>query len=207
MTNVTLTDPTAGTVITAGLHATNNSSLRNAINGGIDNNNLSSSAGVVLSKLGQSGATANQGILWNGSAWVAASRELGYTEITSSVTVTSTTESSGTTVITASAITFDGNPVICEFFSPQVQPAVGGNSVTICLFEGATEIGRLAVVQSAGTGTDVHPVCAKRRFTPSAASHTYTVTAFQGGGNATIAAGAGGTATLLPAYLRFERAT
>src|SRR5262249_20492170 len=36
---ITLTDPVAGTVITAGLHANNNAALRTAINGGLDNNN------------------------------------------------------------------------------------------------------------------------------------------------------------------------
>lgn len=130
--------------------------------------------------------------------------EFGYDQITSAVTVTSTTESSGTTVISCAAHTFDGAPVWAHFFSPWAQAQ---DSDVICsLFEGATQIGRLwDVSQHFATGTDsADPVSAWYRFTPSAGSHTYTVTAFSFfGGTISISAGAAGTGLFVPAFIRF----
>jgi len=133
--------------------------------------------------------------------------EIGYDQITATVTVTSAVEAAGTTVITCAAHTFDGSPVIAEFFAPFVQPTqVINGQVTVCLFEGATELGRLnSALNPTNATSGAGPSQAKLRFTPTAAAHTYTVTAFQNGGNGTIQAGAGGTATYVPAFIRFTR--
>lgn len=131
--------------------------------------------------------------------------EIGYDQITAPVTVSSTTEATGTTVITAAAHTFDGAPVIAEFFAPAVSAAAATNgTVIISLFESTTQISRLgAVTNNAVAGVIDVPCCLQLRFTPTAASHTYTVTAFEANGNATITAGALGTGAYSPAYLRF----
>jgi hypothetical protein len=130
----------------------------------------------------------------------------GYDQIVAPITVSSTTPSSGTSVIACPAHVFDGGAVIAEFYSPDVQPVAAGNCI-LRLFEGVTEIGDIAVVVNASGGAPRVPVKTGLRFptNPSAGSHTYTVTATQGGGNATVDAGAGGTTTSVPAYVRFTK--
>lgn len=133
---------------------------------------------------------------------------LGYNEITAGVTIASTTEASGTTIIAAPAITFDGTDVEVEFFSPVVNlPSVAGATLFICLFEGATEIGRMGGFQAAAASASAFPVFLRRRFTPTAAAHTYTVTAFASSltGGPSIAAGSGGAGGSLPAYVRVRK--
>jgi microcystin-dependent protein len=66
-----LTDPVNGTTVDAALHANNNTALKAVVNGGIDNSNVSGSAGIVLSKWGQSGAATGNVPVWTGAAWVA----------------------------------------------------------------------------------------------------------------------------------------
>lgn len=136
--------------------------------------------------------------------------EIGYDQITSSVAVASTTEASGTTIITASAYTFDGAAVICEFFSPFVYcPSSSNGTVTVCLFEGATQLGRIGVVENGPNTQQVGvPYGCRFRFTPSAGSHTYKITAFANvtTGTPTVSAGSGGTGANVPAFLRFTKA-
>jgi hypothetical protein len=131
--------------------------------------------------------------------------EFGYDQIVNNVTVSATTEASGTTVITCAAHAFDGAPVIAEFFAPLITTGTA-DQVTVSLFEGATQIGRLCNVTSGNATIEGFPGVGKIRFTPSAASHTYTVTAIRAGSNSgTITAGAGGTATYAPAFIRFTK--
>jgi hypothetical protein len=134
--------------------------------------------------------------------------ELGYDQITANVTVASTTEATGTTVITCAAHVFDGAAVIAEFFSPVVVPNVAaGGLVVVSLFESTTQIGRFGAVENTVVtvaALDV-PFYARIRFTPTAASHTYTVTAHQGNGNGTVGAGAAGTGAYPPAFVRFTK--
>jgi len=137
--------------------------------------------------------------------------EVGYDQITSPVAVSSGTEASGTTIITASAHTFDGNPVYAEFYSPLVQfptTAGAGLGLFINLFEGSTEISRLGYMQSPSADAQgFWPCFCRYRFTPSAGSHTYKVTGNQSGGvSPTVHAGVGSGATYPPAFLRFVKA-
>ncbi len=125
--------------------------------------------------------------------------EIGYDQITGNVTVSSATEATGTTIITCAAHVFDGSPVIAEFFCAVISPG-SGDFVLVSLFEGSTQIARFCRVAS----TD--PGMGKVRFTPSAASHTYTVTGFRSTNNGTINAGAAGTAVYPPTFIRFTKA-
>jgi hypothetical protein len=139
----------------------------------------------------------------------AVSNEISYTQITAPVSVTSTTEASGTVCITTPPITFDGTPVMVEVFAPYLQPAPAGGAIgVVSLFEGSTQIGRLGIGinNAAGSSPPAFPFCGRLRFTPTAGLHTYTVTAFQtGGANANFGAGPGGTAQYTPAFIRFTR--
>lgn len=143
----------------------------------------------------------------NGPIWTyPPGHEFGYDAITSSVNVVSTTEATGTTIITCSAHTFDGAAVWAHFFSSQVQgPVSAGQKLVVSLFESSTQIGEMAIQNQPGTNAVCTPVNGWLRFTPSNASHTYTVTAFVDSTTGTpfIGAGAGGTAAKAPAFIRF----
>lgn len=142
--------------------------------------------------------------------------EFGYDQITGNVNIVSLTEATGTTIITCAAHTFDGAAVICDFFSGQVvlpaeTVATTAVSVTFSLFEGATQITRLAfalyeINQTVNNQMQI-PIFGSLRFTPTAASHTYTVTAICSSTNGTpvVVAGAGGTGTPPPTYVRFTK--
>jgi hypothetical protein len=132
--------------------------------------------------------------------------EIGYDQVTSaSVTITSSTESSGTTLVTSSAYTFDGGAVICEFFCPVLFSTAGIQVITISLFESTTQITRLAQIQTNFTNSLGIPVYARYRFTPSAASHTYKVTAHRTVADANTSEGSGGTGGYPPMWTRFTK--
>lgn len=133
--------------------------------------------------------------------------EFGYTEITSGVTITSTTETSGTAVVSSGAITYPAIPIVIEFFAPLIGITAATDTLILTLWDSTTMIGRLARLESAaGTTTLRVPCYAAYRLTPSAASHTYRVEGYKaasGGGTFTVFAGAaGGAGNNLPAFIR-----
>lgn len=135
--------------------------------------------------------------------------EISYTQITSNVNIASTTEATGTTIISPGAVTFDGTLVMVEFSGIiSVDTALGGDATIVSLFEGATQITRLAQFISVSTTTQQSvTVNGRFRFTPTAASHTYTVTAFSTSATGTpkINAGSGSTGGNPPAFIRFTK--
>ncbi len=135
--------------------------------------------------------------------------ELNYTEITSTVNVVATSESAGTTIISPGAIVFDGAPVLCQFFGYYNLPtAAAGNFLIVSLFESATQITRLGLAKTPSvTAQDAMTLFSQYRFTPTAASHTYTVTAFVASttGTPAVSASAGGTGSGPPAFVRFVK--
>jgi hypothetical protein len=135
--------------------------------------------------------------------------QLAYAEITASVTVSATAETSANLVVAAPSLAFDGvTPVIIEVFSPAVFTApAGGANVLTFLYQDGVSIGRIAGVQAGTTSLIVlTPVYASRRMTPTAGSHAYSWGAIQTGGNGSVLAGPGGVGQYLPAYLRITRA-
>lgn len=131
--------------------------------------------------------------------------EFGYDQITSSVNCTSTTEASGTAIISCAAHIFDGSPVWAHFWAPTIVTP-SNNHLYISLFEGATQLGRFTDFYINSSVTTQGPMIGRFRFTPSAASHTYTVTGHCNVGSAVVSAGAGGTGTLMPANIVFQKA-
>ncbi len=127
--------------------------------------------------------------------------ELDYAQITSSHSVTATTDATATTVVSSSAIAYNGSTVvIIEFYAFGVTPAAS-QAVVLNLWDGATDLGRFGQVSQV-----TQPVHLVRRLTPSAATHTYHVKAWKTSGTASVEAGAGGVATNLPAFIRITRA-
>lgn len=134
--------------------------------------------------------------------------EIGYDAITADVTVSSTVEATGTTVISCAAHTFDGGAVWAKFSCPAVVLNTAANSSVVpSLFEGAVQIQRFGVAYfNAGTAI-AWPFERTIRFTPAAGSHTYTVTAHRVGADGTIQAGPGTTGLNGPAYVEFLKVT
>lgn len=133
---------------------------------------------------------------------------INYTQITTPANVTDTSESTATALISPGAITFDGTAVWAEFGGILLAPTVASNAITITLFEGATQITRLAFWDNPAAATAGSSVTARYKFTPTAASHTYTVCGFVGSttGTPRILCGTGGTGGYPPAYIAFYKA-
>jgi len=132
---------------------------------------------------------------WGGAVANRPAGELAYAEYAGGViTVTPSTDATGQTILTLPAITSDGvTPVIVEFHCPRATPAsVAGGLVVVSLWEGATQIGRIAVAGSPAANVAIVPMHGHYRFTPAAGTHTYVFKAHQGGGNATLQGDAGG---------------
>jgi hypothetical protein len=144
-----------------------------------------------------------------GLRWTAAlpGAELAYAEVTTALSVTSTTEATSQLVVGAPATVFDGNPVVVEFYSPIVQPpvvAVGG--ITLYLSLDAAIIGVLGRIINPVANTAGAPVLLRRRLTPTAATHTFVIGASVSSGTGVVVAGPGGSGQFLPAYIRITRA-
>ncbi len=134
-------------------------------------------------------------------------QEIGYTQITTTASVTSTTESSGSSVLAPGALAFDGGPVIVTFEGLVSSPSTATDYIILSLFEASTQITRLLEVKSASNTSENIQITAQYRFTPTAGLHTYTVTGFVSANNGTpgVIAGSGGTNGFAPAFIRFTK--
>lgn len=136
-------------------------------------------------------------------------KELLYSQITSSVTLTSTVEATSTTVIAGSSITYDGQPVLIEFFTQQFFMPVGASSDTILinLWDGSTNLGYMGQFLSQVPAVNyLMSSTLSRRIVPSAGSHSYSIRGHSSFGTSVIGAGAGGSAGVVaPAFLRITK--
>jgi hypothetical protein len=125
-------------------------------------------------------------------------KDIAYVEFTSNVSITATTEGTAQTIVDSGAITYEAAPIVVEFQSADVV-ASGGGSLFILLQDGATVLGRMASYPANGRS----PLFVMRRFSPTAASHTFKVTAHNSAaGTSTVTAGAGGAGTTMPGFIR-----
>jgi len=136
--------------------------------------------------------------------------EIAYDQITSGVNVASTTEGTPTAIIAGTSHTYEAVPYNAEFFSPQVaDSSAAAGTVTILFIGDGASIGRIATSDSVTATTQIIQALTGRfRFTPTAAAHTYGISAFASSATGTpaVGAGAGGINTLVPAFLRITKA-
>lgn len=106
--------------------------------------------------------------------------ELGYSPITSPVTINNGTAGTGVEVIAPLTVVTDGSPILVEFFSPEVRPhSAAGFEINVSLFEDGSEKIRSWGRHYNGTSTfDNKPMHLATRLTPSSGSHTYSVKAY-----------------------------
>lgn len=132
--------------------------------------------------------------------------EYAYAQMTATLNVTATLETSAQTAISVTA-TFDGSPILLEFFCVQVAtPNVAGGYVNTSLWDGGTDLGLWGSTYSGSAAGMAATLCARRRLTPTAGSHTYSARAHIGpSGTGQLAAGAGGPSSYGPSFLRIIR--
>jgi len=134
--------------------------------------------------------------------------ELAYNQITASATTTAGSAAAATLAIEGTSRTYDGTPIIVEFWSGLLySPAVVGSWVVVNLWDDVTDLGQFGQVGGGSANGIGAPVFSRRRIVPTVGTHNYRIKAWistSGGGTGTVAAGTGGT--YLPAFIRVTRA-
>jgi len=129
-----------------------------------------------------------------------------YVQVTTAVTVSSTTEVTPTDVVSLGAITYDAVPIWIEAFGPDVA-ASGSEAILFFWWDASTELCRALEARTTASG-DEKGWKASMRLTPSAGSHTYKIAAQKGTGTCSLSAGSGsgGAGTYAPIYIRAWKA-
>lgn len=147
------------------------------------------------------------------SSQTPSAQQLDYAQITANATFTATSDATADAIVTGSAVTYDGaTAVVVEFYCQRVDlnSIASGAQCVINLYQDGSDIGRLAQFGPGMGGTSAGAGMAmsgRRRLTPSAGSHTYSIRAWAtAASTGTLQAGAGGAATSVPAFLRITRA-
>lgn len=153
MPTISLTLPVSATVITAGLHSTNYTTIQNLVNGGLDTANWASGKIFAPSKLMQEGATIGQGTLWNGTQWVPNDTDRVYDTVTAAVDVN--TSVAETTIYTKSITGGDlGSTKMCRLtlIGDYLHNNVAGDTVTVRGKFGGTTLFQQTTSLGAATG-------------------------------------------------------
>ncbi|HEU5004919.1 MAG TPA: capsid cement protein [Candidatus Saccharimonadales bacterium] len=130
----------------------------------------------------------------------ASNYQLAYTTFTGTHSI----GTSATTIVTSASATYDGSPVMVEFYAPQYNGVPNSQSAhtEFNLYEDGSLVDRLGYVghtnNSGSTTTDYDTVYLTTELTPSIGSHTFTISADQDGGSG---AQVSGTNTI-PGYIR-----
>lgn len=150
----------------------------------------------------------HQDIDHTGLTGIGGTTTLAHNEFTASVNCTATTEGAANTIVTATGVVFDGSTaVMVEFFASLARPpTTAGALLQFALYDGASSIGVFGVTATGTTQAEYQTVLLRRRLTPTAATHTYSVRGFVSTGTGVVGAGAGGSGTNIPGYIRITRA-
>jgi microcystin-dependent protein len=120
-----------------------------------------------------------------------------YTEFVANVPITGTTEATANQVVAAPAFTFDGATLVEVTFSAPSQVG-GANWMQFALYDGAASIGIMVSNDGTTIGGTRYDF---RRFTPSAASHTFSIRGYTDT-TGTVYAGAGGLGVKMPGWIK-----
>lgn len=134
-----------------------------------------------------------------------AGQELDYVQKTSDTNITATSEATANTIVTGASVTYDGAPVMLEYFCADVDGDGGTGFMIVTVYDGSTCVnGTLALAYPSGAAQR-WPVIGKWRFTPSAGSHQYSIRAFVSGNTGHVRAGAAGTGATTPTFMRITK--
>lgn len=217
--SIALTNIADGASIVAADHRNNYAALQVAVNGLITAVNVTAKGDLLVgtgsaalvnvavganSKVVVADSTQTAGLKWD----YPPGYEFAYNEFTAPVATTNTTEATAAAVATASAVTFDGATAVwIEFFSPDAGPNTASRTAIFALYDGASSIGIMGDVSMASANNG-GGLMLKRRMTPAAATKTYSVRLYIGGGAGTVTAqaGLGGAGVYMPGYIRITKA-
>lgn len=131
--------------------------------------------------------------------------EWDYAQITANTaSITATSEGTAVAVVTGNSVTYDGGRVQFEFWCPEVNQGANTPVVTFVVIRDSTVIGHSPFTPISGSlAGPIHIVCFD---TPTAAAHTYSVSAYVSGASIVVVAGAGGSGNNLPAFIRVTAA-
>ena len=137
---------------------------------------------------------------------VEARKESDYIEVTTASTVISaTTAATANTIITGTAFTPSGADKYRVEFGCESAQATAISTIVFHLYDGATNLGRLGVITNPAAAAFEQPVFLAREYTPSNASHTFSIRAHRVTANWTIIGGAGGADVSFPIFIRTTR--
>lgn len=179
--------------------------IRESANDGSDFSNAAADYRVAF--LGEDGLWHFRDSAGAVTAKGAGGSEVDYVQATANVNVTATTEGTANTIVTGSAVTYDGlTSIMVEFFSVGVTPTATANAyLQLWLYDDAASIGEIAFVQTPAAAASYVPCVGHRRLTPSAAAHTYSIRGSVSGGTGVVSAGAGGIGAVHPMFIRITR--
>jgi hypothetical protein len=145
------------------------------------------------------------GVKWAAAGGGGGVTVLSYVQFTSNVAISASSDAGSDTIVTAAAVTFDGSTLICvEFYAGAVRlPSTSDGQLIISLFDGSSQVGRIAqYAPGVATANSNYPCFVCRYFTPSAATHTYSIRGWVYNGTGSIFAGTGSGSASAPGYIR-----
>ena len=148
------------------------------------------------------GAGESVTLRYDGTAWVEIDRDLrttlDYAQITTSASITATTEAGATAAITGSAITYDGaTPFLFSFYTRNLTK--GTNEIRAIIYDGTVSLGQIAYSTGSLTSSS------SRRYVPAAGAKTHSIRGYVDGGTGSVEGGTGVSGSTAPAYLRIAR--
>jgi hypothetical protein len=130
--------------------------------------------------------------------------EYDYVQVTSNASITATTGATASTIVTGSAVTYDGSTTVLIQFVCGLGEPPSGQSMYAVLYDGSTQLGYIARATSPGSSAR-WPIGGAMRLTPSAGSHTYSIRGFVDSGTGNFYAGSGAAATQPPMFIRITK--
>lgn len=116
--------------------------------------------------------------------------ELAYAEKTSNTNITATSEAAADTIVTAGAVACDGAMILIIEFGTNAWAQDSTTPVNrLVLFDNGASIGTLFQGVSPSTSSGKPGFTVRRRLTPSAGSHTYSVRGWVSSSSTMIVAG------------------
>lgn len=131
-------------------------------------------------------------------------QELAYAQNVTQVSCTSVVDTAPNDIVTLPAFSVDGvTPVFFDFFCQAVVVAAGV-VFYVALYEGATQISRMAMISPGVTYVTLRGAV---RVTPTAGSHTYKAAGYGNAAGTTLVIGGTGGSGTAPTFLRATRAS
>lgn len=147
--------------------------------------------------------TRNDGRYFRKGQAEAPGTELHYSQSSASIQSTATSVAGAVVVLAGASVTYDGSPVMVEFFCPYFYNA-GLFQTYAELFDGSTAIGIIAGFFSAAASQSVS-IHGARRITPTAGAHTFSIRMWVNGGTGTSYGGNAAAGTYPPMFLRITK--